>query len=307
MNLKHLETFHYFCKFRSMSQTAEFLHISQPAVSQQLRCFEESCGVKLFYREANQYKLTEMGESIWLLSKIIFSRVDQIHALLKDAKKPSSCTLRIGTSKDYARTVMPDLLASFQRIHPSVQVFLSEGNSFELMSRLRNRKEDMVVVARTSYDKSLRAIPFASEEMILVARPDHPLAGGPPVSITALSGESLIVRERGSGSRDAVDRRLQELGVTPSVMIESESLGFILAYIERNMGVSFILLREIQRELSGGTLKQIRLLEGNIRFYADILLLRSEPLSRPVRDFLRIVRAWRRETAWSGEGNKANA
>ncbi len=296
MNLKHLETFYHFCKFRSMSQTAEFLHISQPAVSQQLRNFEESSGVKLFYREGNQYKLTEIGESVWLLAKVIFSRVDQIHALLANERKPSCGTLRIGTSKDYARTVMPDLLAEFQRIRPSVQVFLSEGNSVELINRLRNRKEDMVVVARTSYDKSLRAIPFATEEMILVARPDHRLAVGGPVSIKALSGESLIVRERGSGSRDAVERKLQELGVSPSVMIESESLGFILAYIEKNMGVSFILSREIQRELSTGLLRQVKLLEGNIRFYADILLLRNETVSRPVRDFLRIVRAWRHQT-----------
>lgn len=299
MNLKHLETFHLFCKFRSMSQTAEFLHVTQPAVSQQLRGFEEACGVRLFFREGNQYKLTEVGESLWLLSKVIFSRVDQIHALLTNARKPSSGILRIGTSKDYARTVMPDLLANFQRIHPSVQVFLSEGNSVELMNRLRNRKEDMVVVARTSYDKSLRAIPFAAEEMILVARPDHPLASGALVSIRILAGESLIVRERGSGSRDAVDRRLQEMGVSPSVMIESESLGFILAYIERNMGVSFILSREIQRELSAGILKQVNLLEGNIRFYADILLLRGETVARPVRDFLRIVRAWRSQTVLS--------
>ncbi|MGB9618727.1 MAG: hypothetical protein ACPL7J_15510, partial [Desulfomonilaceae bacterium] len=62
---------------------------------------------------------------------------------------------------------------------------------------------------------------------------------------------------------------------------------------------------EIQRELSEGTLKQINLLEGNIRFYADILLLRNEAISRPMRDFLRIVRAWRRETALCGGGNDA--
>ena len=279
-----------------MSQTAEFLHISQPAVSQQLRNFEETCGVNLFYRDGTQYNLTETGESLWLLSKVIFSRVDQIHALLANERKPGSSTLRIGTSKDYARTVMPDLLADFQRIRPSVQVFLSEGNSVELMTRLKNRKEDMVVVARTSYDKSFRSIPFATEEMVLVARPDHRLATGAPVSIKALTGESLIVRERGSGSRDAVDRRLNDLGVSPSVMIESESLGFILAYIEKNMGVSFVLLREVQRELSTGILRQVHLLEGNIRFYADILLLRNNTMSSPMRDFLRIVRTWRRNS-----------
>ncbi len=299
MNLKHLETFYHFCRFKSMSQAADSLHITQPAVSQQLRSFEEQCGVKLFFREANQYKLTDVGESIWLLGKVIFSRVDQIEALLENARKPASQNLRIGTTKDYARTLMPDILAAFQNQYPSVQVYLSESNSAELMNRLRNRKEDLVVVARTTYDRSLRALTFATEELLLVARPDHPLASGPPVSIKALSGESLIVREQGSGSRDVIQRQLHEFGVTPSVMIESESLSFILAYIQRKMGISFIVAREIEQELSSGVLKSINLSEGNMRFYADIVLSRREPLSQPMRHFLKIVRQWRREQRFS--------
>lgn len=295
MNLKHLETFYHFCRFKSMSQAAEHLNVSQPAVSQQLKSFEEECGVRLFFREANQYKLTDVGESIWLLGKVIFSRVDQIEALLENARKPASQNLRIGTTKDYARTMMPDILSTFQNRYPSVQVYLSEANSSELINRLRNRKEDLVVVARTTYDKSLRSVTFATEELLLVARPDHPLASGAPVSIEALSQESLIVREQGSGSRDVIQKRLQELGVTPSVMIESESLNFILAYIQRKMGISFIVAREIEQELSSGVLKTINLLEGNMRFHADIVFSRREPLSQPMRHFLKIVRQWRRE------------
>ncbi|MCX5861031.1 MAG: LysR family transcriptional regulator [Deltaproteobacteria bacterium] len=129
MNLKHLETFHHFCRFNSMSQAANYLHVSQPAVSQQLRIFEEECGVKLFYREANRYKLSEVGESLFLLSRVIFSRVEQVESLLEKARKPFSERLRIGTIKDYARTLMPDLLAEFQKQFPNIHVNLSEGNS----------------------------------------------------------------------------------------------------------------------------------------------------------------------------------
>lgn len=293
MNLKHLETFHHFCRFSSMTQAADHLNISQPAVSQQLKSFEEECGVKLFFREANRYKLTDVGESLFLLSKVIFSRVDQMETLLEKARKPASQRLRIGATKDYACTIMPDLLAQFQKKFPTAHVRLSEGNSSDLLARLRGRKEDLVVVARTSYDHSLRAMPFTSVKFVLVARPDHPLAQGELVSIRALSGESLIIREQGSGSRDAILKKLQQYGVQPSVVVESESLSFILAYIERRMCVSFILSREIETELSSGILKKIDLLEGDIGFKADIVTLRQEPASVLMRQFLRIARRWR--------------
>lgn len=290
MNLKHLETFHYFCEFMSMTKAAAHLHISQPAVSQQLRSFEEECGVKLYYRETNRYNLTDTGEAIFLVSKRIFRRVEQIDTLLCTARKASSDRLWIGTTKGYARTIMPDLISRFQRQFPGVQVRLSEGNSSELLNRLRYRKEDVVIVARTEYDSSQRAIPFARAEFVLVARPDHALAQPLPVTIGSLDGEPLIIRERGSGSRDAILKKLRHHGVTPSVVIESESLSFILAYIERRMGISFILSHEIEDELAQGTVRKIKLVEGDIFFESDIVTRRGEPMSMPMRSFLKIIK-----------------
>jgi len=269
------------------------LNISQPAVSQQLRSFEEECGVKLFYREANQYKLTATGEDLFLLTKRIFSRVEQVESILEKARKASSERLWIGTTKGYARTVMPDIVAHLQQQFPRLHVRLSEGNSAELMARLRNRKEDLVVVARREYDSSFRPIPFARADFVLVARPDHGLAQQEQVSIKSLDGESLIIREQGSGSRDAILKKLEHYGVTPSVVIESESLSFILAYIERRMGVSFILSHEIKDALAKGIVKQINLVEGNISFHSDIVTRRGEPLSVPTRYFLKIAKKTR--------------
>jgi DNA-binding transcriptional LysR family regulator len=290
MNLKHLETFHYFCRFMSMTQAARILHVTQPAISQQLRSFEAECGTRLFYRESNQYKLTDAGETLFLLSKQVFSRVEQMNALLEKIRKATSEQLRIGTTKAYARTIMPDLIAQFQKQFPRVKVLLSEGNSADLIVRLRDGREDLIVVARAMYDSCLKAIPFATAEFVLVARPDHPFAKQGSISIISLNGESLIIREHGSGSRDAILKKLAHHKVTPSVVVESESLSFILAYIERRMGVSFMLSHEIDAELASGRLRQINLQEGNIRFHSDIVTLRDEPMSVPMRYFLELAK-----------------
>lgn len=289
INLKHLETFYHFCRFQSMTRVAENMHVSQSAVSQQIQLFQEECEVKLLYREGNQYKLTDVGESIFLLSKVIFARLEQIESLVDEAKRPSSGVLRIGTTKDYAVTLMPELVSKFQDQFPQILVKLNEGNSFDLLARLRNRKEDLVVVARTNYDTCFKSFPFATVELTLVTRPDHPFSQKDAVSIRDLSEAFLIIREKGSGSRDAILKKLAEHHVKPSTIIESGSLSFILAYVERRMGVSFVMANEVAEELSRGVLRKINLLEGNIRFPADVVVLREKPMMAPVRQFLGIA------------------
>ena len=279
-----------------MSRAAEHLHITQPAVWQQLESFQTECGVPLFYRQAHEYRLTEAGEQLFLLSKSIFSRVEQAEGLLEKARKATSDVLKIGITKSYAGIVMPDLIARFYEKYPRIHVHLSEGNSADLINRVRTRKEDLVVVARSEYGSDLRTTPFARAEFVLVARPNHPLASAGPVSIKSLDGEMMILREQGSGARNAILQLLGRFGVTPSLLVESESLSFILAYIERKMGVSFILSHEIEDELSRGVLKQIDLLEGNIAFYADIVTRRNEPLSVPMAYFREILKRHGKET-----------
>jgi len=292
MNLNHLETFHQFCRYLNMSRTADHLHITQPAVSQQLRAFQAECGVQLFYRQAQGYKLTETGEALYLLSKRIFLRIDQMEDLLAKKREDTSETLRIGITKAYARIIMPDIMEKFQKKYPKIHVRLSEGNSADLLNRLRNRKEDLVVVARQEYGSQLKAVPFGKAVFKLVARPDHPLALQGTVSIQALNGESMITREPGSGSRSAIIRTLKRYKVTPSVLVESESLSFILSYIERRMGVSFILSHEIVEELAQGVLKEIKLEEGEISFRSDIVTRGDEPVSLPLGHFLEILKKY---------------
>ncbi len=297
INLKHLETFYHFCLFHSMTRAAEIMNVSQSAISQQILRFQEECAVKLFYREGNQYKLTDVGESIFLLSKVIFARLGQIESLLDESRQPSSGVLRIGTTKDYAVTLMPELVSKFQDQFPEILVKLNEGNSFDLLARLRNRKEDLVVVARTNYEACFKSFPFAIVELALVARPDHPFSQRGRVSIRNLSEALLIIREKGSGSRDAILKKLAEHDVKPSAIIESGSLSFMLAYVERRMGISFVMANEVAEELAKGALKKIDLVEGNIQFPADIVVLREKPMMAPVRKFLRIAIRKREENS----------
>ena len=99
----------------------------------------------------------------------------------------------------------------------------------------------------------------------------------------------MVIREQGSGSRKAILEKLHQFGVKPSMLVESESLSFILAYVERNKGLSFILTHEIEKELAAGALKEIILTEGHIGLESDIVIRRGEPASLPMKQFLKIA------------------
>ncbi len=86
MNLNHLKTFHHFCRFMNVSRTEEYLNITQSAVSQQLKLFREECGSPLFYRTANTFRLTETGETIFFISKVVFNQIDQMKKVLEKNK-----------------------------------------------------------------------------------------------------------------------------------------------------------------------------------------------------------------------------
>ena len=123
-----------------MSRTADYLHVTQAAISQQLRGFEDDCGVKLFYRANNEYRLTETGEALFLLGQGIFSRLAQMEALLDKAARTLSGRLHIGTTKDYAQTVMPDLIARFHEKYQKFRFISAKGTRQDLLIRLRTVK-----------------------------------------------------------------------------------------------------------------------------------------------------------------------
>ena len=130
----------------NVSRTAEYLNITQSAVSQQLKLFQDECGSPLFYRTASAFTLTETGETVFLLSKVVFNQIDQMKKVL-ETNKPGTSVLRIGVPKTYASIAMPDFIGRFQERYPHVHVKLSEGNSADLLNAVRSCRQDLVIVA----------------------------------------------------------------------------------------------------------------------------------------------------------------
>jgi len=294
LNLKQLEAFYLVVKRGSYTRAAEDLNVTQPAVTMQVKSLERSLNLKLIEQLGKRVQLSEAGELLYQYAGKIFDLVGEANDKMKDFKKLMRGTLKIGTTKNYARYIMPSLLSEFQKRFPRTKVILDEGNSEDMARSVLDRKNELALISQLNLDRRMKALFFSTVEFVLVASPEHRFSQRKSVSLRELNGEPVILREKGSGSRAAVLRKFQEYGIWPSVIIEAGSLDFIVGYVEQNKGVSFMFEPDIKEELEKGALKVIPVEEGNILFFTDLIYDSEKPLSPPAQAFTKMVEELKR-------------
>jgi LysR family transcriptional regulator, low CO2-responsive transcriptional regulator len=289
LNLKQLEAFYLVVKKKSFTRAAEELSVTQPAVTIQVKSLEKSLNLRLIQQVGKKIQLTESGEFLYQYAEKIFDLVLDANEKMRDFKKLMRGTLQIGTTKNYARYIMPSLLSEFQRRFPRIKVILDEGNSEDMAKSVLEKKNELALISQLNLDRKIKSIFFSTVEFVLVASPEHRFSKRKSISLRELNGEPVILREKGSGSRTAILRKFQEYGIWPSVIIEASSLDFIVGYVKQNKAVSFMFKPDIQEELEKGTLTVITIEEGNIIFFTDIIYHSEKSLSPPSQAFLKMV------------------
>ena len=289
LNLKQLEAFYLVVKRGSYTKAAEELNVTQPAVTMQVKSLEKSLNLKLIQQLGKRVQLSEAGELLYQYAGKIFGLVDEANEKMRDFKKLMRGTLKIGTTKNYARYIMPSLLSEFQRRFPRTKVILDEGNSENMARSVLEMENELALISQLNLDRKIKTHFFSTVEFVLVASPEHRFSERKSISLRELNGEPVILREKGSGSRAAVLRKFQEYGIGPSVIIEASSLDFIVGYVKQNKAVSFMFEPDIKEELDKETLKVISIEEGNITFFTDIIYHTEKALSPPAQAFLKMV------------------
>ena len=289
LNLKQLEAFYLVVKRGSYTKAAEELNVTQPAVTMQVKSLEKSLNLKLIQPLGKRVQLSEAGELLYQYAGKIFGLVDEANEKMRDFKKLMRGTLKIGTTKNYARYIMPSLLSEFQGRFPRTKVILDEGNSENMARSVLEMENELALISQLNLDRKIKTHFFSTVEFVLVASPEHRFSQRKSISLRELNGEPVILREKGSGSRAAILRKFQEYGIWPSVIIEASSLDFIVGYVKQNKAVSFMFEPDIKEELGKETLKVISIEEGNITFFTDIIYHTEKALSPPAQAFLKMV------------------
>ena len=245
---RQLRVFTEVARHLSFARAAEVLHLTPPAVTMQVKELEGHVGMPLFERTGRKVALTTAGEYM-----LVYAR--KMLATLKDAEDTAARLQRLETGNltigmvSTAKYFLPRLLAEFRREHAGIDIRLAVGNREQLVAMLHANEVDIAIMGRPPKELAVRAEPFAAHPHVFVAPTDHPLLQIGHPTVESLRPYGFIMRERGSGTRAALEKFFEKSRIEPRIVMEMSSNETIKQAVMAGLGISFLSLHTIGLEL----------------------------------------------------------
>ncbi len=288
LTLQQLRLFEAVSRHHSYTAAARELHLTQPAVSIQIKRLETQIGLPLFEKVGKKIFPTAAGKAVYQASLDILARVDALKNSVESLRGRVSGPLQLSvvTTTKY---FLPHLLGRFLKRHPDVEPKLKFTNRARVLERLMENQDDFVIMGQAPDDRDFTCYPFMDNVLVAVAPPDHPYAQQKNISLAALTAERFIEREPGSGTRRAFDRLLADRGLRIEPYMELGSAEAIKQAVMAGLGMAILSLHSLELERDNGKLAVLDV-EGfplKRRWYA--VHLKGKQLSFTAQAFLEFI------------------
>ncbi|MRH41061.1 LysR family transcriptional regulator [Aquibacillus halophilus] len=244
---------------RNFTRAAESLHLTQSAITLSIKSLEKKYNVKLLDRTNKYVRLTKAGEIVYFHGKEILGGYQQIERLIDELSNSASGSLFIGSSLTFGEYILPRLIAEFNQLYPKIQPDISIRNSTRVLTQLERGELDLGIIEGKIENSKLTIQAFAEDEMLIILPTQHPLAPKNEIDLMELKQETWIIREEGSGTRQALERLFVENGFTPKVTRTFGSSQIIKESVEAGLGIALLSKWVIRKEIQLGTIKPIRI------------------------------------------------
>jgi len=223
----------------SIKQASEYLHLAQPTVSMQLKKLSEAIDMPLYQQVGKKLVFTEAGNKVAETAKSVLESIENLDMNLSDLKglKSGKLKLAVVTSSKY---FAPHLMGAFSTSFPGVNVQLKVGNREQIIQRLINEEDDFYVFSHLPEDIEANHVNFLSNPLVAIAHKKHPLAKQNIVDINMLSKEKFIIREKGSGTRFAIDQFMEKHKKSLNITMTIESNEAIKHAVISGLGISIL-------------------------------------------------------------------
>jgi len=259
---RRLQVFYTVAKLLSFTKAAETLHMTQPAVTFQIRQLEEHFNTRLFDRTHNRINLTEAGKRVYEYAAKIFELYGEMDNWVRQLTGDVSGVLIIGASTTIAEYMLPALLGDFKHKYPEVNVRLKVSNTDGIVSMVENNVIDLGVVEAPVSNKNLVVDLCKRDQLVCIVPPKHPLAKEARIPAHRLLDFPYICREEGSGTREVLNEYLHTIGINPNeldVIMELGSPEAIKGAVEAGIGITVLSRATLSKELRLGDLCAIPL------------------------------------------------
>jgi DNA-binding transcriptional LysR family regulator len=251
--LQQLRLFAAVAEQKSVTRAAEEVHLTQPAVSIQIKRLEGKVGMPLIEHIGKELHLTVAGEEVFDAAKDILDRLSDLETSLNDLRGEVAGPLNIHVVSS-GKYFMPHLLGSFVRRYPKVEPRLEITNRAVLLSSLAKNQSDLYIMGQPPEGVAVVEYPFLENILVVVARPDHPLAGKKKIPLAKIAKERFVGRESGSGTRKAVEKLFDQKGLSIEAYIELDSAEGIKQGVIGGLGIGVLSRHSLRLELDAGEL-----------------------------------------------------
>lgn len=239
----------------NFSRAAEELLMTQPAVSQYIRTLEDKYGARLLERTSKYVRLTKPGEIVYHHAKEIIGSYRRMDRLIGDLINHASGSLSIGASFTFGEYVLPYIIAKMQKNNPAILPTVTIGNTKDIANYMVEHQLDIgIIEGHSEKDLQMHIEDFAEDFMVVVASPEHLLVNK-RLKIIDLEDDRWILREKGSGTREASDKVFEQKNINPDFTMTFGSTQAIKEAVRAGLGVSLLSRWAIQTELNNGDLQ----------------------------------------------------
>lgn len=290
LTLHQLKIFAAIVEYGGITAAARKLHLTQPAVSIQVKQLENHYGLPLIEVIGKKIHLTEAGKKLYKTSQETAERLNALEmefSQIQDCLKGRLSVAVVSTAKYF----MPRLLGEFHHQHPHIEISLKVTNRGEVLERLQNNCDDLVIMSQLPKRVPIVAEQFLEDELVIPAPPGHPFAKKRRILLKELGNEPFIFREPGSGTRMVMERLFNKHRLNPRIVMELGSSSAIKQAVMANFGLSILSRMSLEQEL---TLKKLVILDVKdfpVRHYWYIVHLKGKVLSPVAINFLKYLKS----------------
>ncbi len=286
MNLHRLGIFYTVAQRRSVTQAANELLLSQPAVSLQLKTLEKELGLPLFQRGSQSLRLTQAGEVLYRAAVSILHAKDEVERAISELRGGSKGRLILGAGTTGGMYVLPHIVQAYKTLWPETEILFHIGTTDQILEKLQQNVLDMGLVGGPVEDRRFVIDTICTDELVLIAAPAHPIALLRRVTLKDLNGAHFIVPETGSRTRQLVERSFREAGVPIAIAMQLPGTEGVKRAVQAQLGVGMVSSFAVESECLAGVLRSIPI-EGWRLTRPMNLVYRSQKYFSPVGERFR--------------------
>lgn len=257
MNYEALQAFVAVAECQNFTRAAQQLYISQPSVSLHIKNLESTLQTTLFTRSSKVVKITPTGKILYARAKQILTLYEQAQAEIAAHHQQIKGHLTIGATFTIGENILPVLLAKLQKTHPQIQLQAIIGNTEEIITKTKSFAVDIGLIEGQMTGHELLATPFMTDELIIVAPPQHELAQKGHIALNELTRQIWVMREEGSGTQQYLQQFLRTNTLAPASIIQVSSNQGVKESVIAGIGLSLLSRSTVKRELAMGFLCEI--------------------------------------------------